>query len=95
MATSKTTKAEDPTEEGGFKDISSELDQAKQDADQPAEFNDDGTVKVSEQLARRSAATTNGGGPFPPEVLEKNFIGNSTQIKTPVQEYTSHEDAGT
>jgi hypothetical protein len=81
------------------------LDQAKQDADQPAEFNDDGTVKVSEpsqatvevneELARRSAATTNGGGPFPPEVLEKNFIGNSTQIKTPVQEYTSHEDAGT
>jgi hypothetical protein len=69
------------------------------------EFNDDGTVKVSEpsqatvevneELARRSAATTNGGGPFPPEVLEKNFIGNSTQIKTPVQEYTSHEDAGT
>lgn len=94
----------DKTDESPFQDVSKQAEQAEKAADQPAEFNDDGTLKVdekasqaanelNEELARRSAATANGGGPFPSEVLQRNFIGNAQPMKRRIGEYTSHEDS--
>lgn len=92
----------DKTDDGAFADVSKQVDQVAQDAEKPAEFNDDGTLKVdtssskaslelSEELNRRTAAIANGGGPFPVEVLRRRFIGNARKMERPAEQYTSHE----
>jgi hypothetical protein len=88
--------------DGAFADVSKQHEQAQKDADRPAEFNEDGSLKhdkhvsqasseLSAEMSKRASATANGGGPWPPEVLRKQFVGNATTMTRGVGEYTSHE----
>lgn len=84
-----------------YNDVSTQLDQSQKDAEKPAEFDDDGNRKLdkpSEATAelyaegsRRASGAANGGGPWPQEVLERNFIGNQRKMTRPEDSYTSHE----
>ena len=82
----------------GFKDISAEVEQARQDAQAPVELDSDGQPKprtseaanvVNQEQAYRAGAQSNGGGPWPPELLAKigTTVGRSTRQ---IPAYTSH-----
>lgn len=82
----------------GFKDISAEVEQADKDAKAPVELDDEGQPKprtseaaaaVQAEQAYRAGAQSNGGGPWPPELLARigTTVGRSTRQ---IPAYTSH-----
>lgn len=85
-----------------YSDVSKQAEQAKKDAEKPAEFDDDGrlkrdgkvsqsTVELADEVSRRASGAANGGGPWPEEVLRKNFVDPRESTARPEPEYTSHE----
>lgn len=107
MTTTATKKAaqKDPADEGvsAFTDITDAQEQAAKDAERPVEFDDEGQVKphepsaaaleVANEQAVRAAAQAEGGGPWPLEVLQNNYIEPGQRMRALQPEYTSHEDA--
>lgn len=86
--------------DSAFSDVSGDVKQAKKDAEAPVEVDNDGEPlpRTSEAAGRleaeqnvRASAQANGGGPWPPELLRKNFIGNAAAMQRDVGPYTSHE----
>lgn len=88
--------------QAGFKDVTDAVAQAEQDAKDPIEADpetgeprpktSEAANEVAQEMAYRAGAQSNGGGPWPEDVLVKNFVGvNKTSRPAPV--YTSHEDA--
>jgi hypothetical protein len=98
---SKSAKSDD---EGvsAYKDVSDAAEQAAEDAKAPTEFDEDGTPipqsseamqELADEQAKRAAGAANGGGPWPEELLHKNYIGSEQKMRPAVPEYTSHEDS--
>jgi len=93
----KANEAERPKE--GYVDVSKEVEQAEQDARQPVELDDDGQPKprtseaanvVNQEQAYRAGAQSNGGGPWPPELLVQ--VGTAPlRSDREIPAYTSHE----
>jgi hypothetical protein len=47
--------------------------------------------EVAQEMAVRASAQSNGGGPWPPEVLQRRFVG-ANRMRPPEPVYTSHEN---
>jgi hypothetical protein len=88
---------ESDTPETGFRDISAQVEQAREDAQKPVEFDDDGNPKaqfsqaaaeVADENSRRASGSAEGGGPWPPELLVER--GTTVGRGQDQPEYTSH-----
>jgi hypothetical protein len=85
-----------------FSDVSDAQEQAAKDAQEPVEFDKDtgepkpqtseAAAEVAQEMSVRATAQASGGGPWPEELLLKNFVG-SNRMRPPQQQYTSHEDS--
>lgn len=94
----RTAASEDPV----FQDIEGDLEQAQQDAEKAAAVAADpdsdevvtseASATVQDELAHRAAASAEGGGPWPQDLLVERYVGG-TKLTRSVGEYTSHEDA--
>jgi hypothetical protein len=82
----KDTAAPAKADDGGgsaFSDVTGSVEQAKKDAEKPVEVDKDGKpvyapseaqAELDAEMATRAAAHTEGGGPWPPELLAKHYI---------------------
>lgn len=71
--------------EEGFRDVSEEAENAAEDSEAAA--------VVSAEMSHRATAQANGGGPWPPEILQERFIGAGQPVVAALPAYTSHEEA--
>lgn len=98
---SKKDEKDKQSDEAPYQDVSAQLEEAREEAQKPVEYDDEGNPKASDstaaaeveaEMSRRGAGSGEGGGPWPPELLAERYVGTPTAPVT-VPEYTSHEDA--
>jgi hypothetical protein len=90
----------DSGDESAYRDVSAQVEEAQEEAQKPVEYDDEGNVKPSEstaaaevydEMAKRSAGSGEGGGPWPPDLMLKRSVG-ATPVERSIGEYTSHEE---
>lgn len=86
--------------ESAYSDVSKQAEQAQKDAEKDVEYDDEGNPKpqsseaadeLAAEMSTRAAGSFEGGGPFPPEILQERYMG-STKLARERPEYTSHEE---
>jgi hypothetical protein len=101
---SEKTEKKDKDDEGvsAYKDVSGAAEQAAEDAQAPTEFDELGdpvpksseaAQELADEQAKRAAGQVNGGGPWPEDLLRKNYIGSEQRMQPALAPYTSHEES--
>lgn len=103
MSPTKEKTSSSGDSENAFQDVSKQQETVQEELEKPVELDDDGKPVVDEKVSqaaeelgdeqgRRASASFNGGGPWPPELIQERFVGASKQ-KRVIEEYTSHEES--